>query len=249
MKHLLPLLLGFLLAQGSHGQTLAPLSIEQQKFNERLLVQLQQQQLKGLQLATDAPYVFLGRPLTSESYQDKMGRYYISTVYQVVEVLRGAATIQPGTITVNKVSVYPEGQHLIPPKPGYEKVLQPQMGEMTEWGIYFCTRSTLVANPNPYITSNRVALALYAPYSCLQPVTGQAMTLDGCREVTYIEGLDYSFTSEKEMNEFLQKIPNLHPLAKPIKEYPRLSFVDERPGWKAYRRAHPVAPKTENPRY
>lgn len=242
MKQLLGLLLVLPLAQVAQGQTPAPLSSEQQKVYERLLVQQQQQQAEGLQLATDAPYVFLGRPLTSESYQDKTGRYYESTVYQVVAVLRGEPGIKPGTVTLNKQSVYHEGQRLIPPKPGYEKVLQTQFLEMTEWGIYFCSPSTVVGNPNPYLTSNRAPLALYAPYSHLQPVTANAMFLDGCREVTYIDGLGYSFNSEKEMNDFLQRVPNLQPLAKPVREYPSLRFVDERPGWKAYRKAHPALP-------
>lgn len=236
MKKLLLLLWVLPQAQLLLGQT--PTFLTQQERIRQVELAQQQQQKEGLRVATAAPYVFLGRPLTGETYQDKTGRYYESTVYQVLEVLRGKAAIRPGTITLNRSSFF-QMQPLTPPEPGYEQVLQPQRGNSEQWGIFFCNISPLPANPNPYRTSNRVVLTPYTLTSQLNPVMVFAMSVEGCHQGTSIVGLGHSFSSEQEMNAFLQRVPNLKDLVQQVQEYPWIAFVDERPNWQAYRKAHP----------
>lgn len=239
MKKFLPLLFLWPWVPLAQAQMPAPLTHEQ--LVAQVLRQQQLNQAEGRRVAEKAPVVFLGRPVVSERYQDPTGRYYESVVYQVMAVLRGSA-LQPGTVTLNIPAFSPEQQPITPPPSDYEHVLQFQNKYYLPWGIYFCRPSSLPANPNPYRTSNPAPLTWYTPYAQFQPVSAQTMYTDGCRQETLITGLGYSFASEQQLRAFLQRVPHLNALAKPIQAYPRVRFVDERPEWQAYRKTHPPEP-------
>lgn len=118
----------------------------------------------GDRIARMAPYVFIGRPLTGETRPDRMGRWYQSTVLQVVEVLRGAPGLVPGTVVVTDTAgsspAHPPGQ--LPTAQELRGDIGHDGYEPGTWGVYFCRPSALLGPATQYRTDNRLRLRWYA---------------------------------------------------------------------------------------
>lgn len=164
-------------------------------------------------ISRNAPLVFLGRPLSGEFYQDSLsGRIYKSTLVQVLEVLRGQDALIPGTIEVDdsleQSALVSKGYKM----GGYAHY----SGE--EWGIYFCTLSTLPPNSKAEPTDNKVAVSLYnqSHYALLWAAPFSHGTL--------ISGLYHNFYSENSVHDYLRQVPNLKALSQPVADYPTYDF-------------------------
>jgi hypothetical protein len=172
-----------------------------------------QRTVEADRISANAPLVFLGRPLSGEYYQDSLsGLIYQSTLVQVLEVLRGQQQLQLGTIELNETL---EQTPMV--SKGYK------MGGYAyysgqEWGIYFCTLSTLPPNPAAQVTDNLATVSLYqkSRYALLWAAPFAHGTL--------ISGLYHNFYSENSVHAFLRQVSNLKPLQQPAADYPTYDF-------------------------
>ncbi|TLM88784.1 hypothetical protein [Hymenobacter jeollabukensis] len=167
-------------------------------------------------VTAEAPLVFVGRPLAGEFYRDSAHHLYHTTLVEVLEVLRGDASLTRGTLQLT------DSLGLAPSE------LELSMGRgdaltKATWGVYFCQASAWPANPYPYTVDNAQALRLYgrnreALLYAVDTTHGQ-----------FIQGLYHVFYSEGSVMAFLREVPNLRPISQPASSYPARTYQDTRP--------------------
>jgi hypothetical protein len=165
-------------------------------------------------LTTGAPLVFLGRPLAGEIYRDSTNHVYHTTVVEVLEVLRGDATLTRGTIQLtDSLGVAPS------------ELQQSASNALTKhaWGVYFCDASRWPANPYPFPTDNAQTVRLYGHDR--EALLWAVDTTHG----TYIKGLYHVFYSDGSVMAYLREVPKLHPISQPARQYPATQYQDTRP--------------------
>gem|GEM_PF-6437273 len=178
----------------------------------------------GDRIAQQAPVVFIGRPLTDEVRPGKTGRFYHTTVVQVLEVLRGAALVTPGTLSITD-TIGTDGRHPLGRPPTFRE-LHEEMGHTGyasgSWGVYFCMPSPFPMPLVPYRTDNRVNLRFYeSSYEAqVQTQTAFVMRTDGCSQETLLEGLGQRFASEGVLWEYLSRVAHVTPRRQPAASYP-----------------------------
>ena len=168
-----------------------------------------------------SPIVFLGRPLQSEFYEDKTGDVYITTVIQVLEVLRGEGKIESGT--VEYVEAFKEqtpelkslaNRHASPVYDG-------------EYGVYFSEESTFPSMEMPFITSNNTIQL--KPFGNLQE---SKLYVSYAKDGYIIGGLYKGWETPSAMIGYINSLPNLRAIKKPVTplNYPEIEYIDKRPG-------------------
>ncbi|MGI4968866.1 MAG: hypothetical protein ACRYGH_07935 [Janthinobacterium lividum] len=216
----------------AHGQVHPP--DERAALVKAVLARDRRMAAAGDRVARAAPYVFIGRPLTGEDRPDRTGRWYQSTVLEVVEVLRGAPGLVPGTVVVTDTAA-PS-----PARPPGQRPTDPELwGERGQyepgaWGVYFCRPSALPGPANRYRTDNPRRLRWYAADARVQTSTGWALGTDGCRQETRLTGLGQRFASETDLWTYLEHVAHLRPRHPAAAAYPPPVLLPEA----AARRGH-----------
>lgn len=209
------------------GQVQSP--AERAQLVEAVRQQEQQAAVEGERVARAAPYIFIGRPLTGGTRLDRMGRWHHTTVVQVLEVLRGAPQLAPGTEALTD-TMGPTGPRPLGRPPTAAEI---RGGDGREryadgaWEVYFCRPAALPGPLAPYRTDNRLVLRHYATESRVGGSQAMVMHLDGCRQEMVVSGQGQHFAAEADVWDYLQRVAHVTPRRTAVLAYPLPALLAE----------------------
>ena len=181
---------------------------------------LAEQAKERSRITSNAPIVFVGRPLQAEFYEVSSGMVYTSTIVQVLKVLRGDDLLAPGTVEmIDSFTV--QGPEL---QEAAKRRFPTQFEGM--YGYYFSDKSTYPSAQNSAHSTNAIKLKPYGGTSDARVIVEQG------RHGMIIGGLYTGWPSELALLDYINGLSNIRKEQQPVNYVtnPALRYVDDRPG-------------------